>query len=132
MNVLSDVTGGPTGAPTSEELSDAAEIFGLLADPGRLTLLVTLRTGPANVQTLAAAAGMSESATSHALRLLRARRVVDARRVGRMAFYRLADAHVGTLLDTALAHAEHSELGRPNRTSSSDAVAGQPLRAASR
>ena len=47
MNVLSDVAGGPTDAPTSAELSDAAEIFGLLADPGRLTLLVTLRTGPA-------------------------------------------------------------------------------------
>ncbi|MCW2524801.1 MAG: ArsR family transcriptional regulator [Frankiales bacterium] len=127
MNVLSDVEVGGSaagaasveaasaGGPTSEEIADAAEVFGLLADPGRLALLITLRGGPANVQTLAAAAALSESAASHALRLLRAHRVVEVPRAGRMAFYRLADAHVATLLDTALAHAEHTELVHPER-----------------
>jgi ArsR family transcriptional regulator, lead/cadmium/zinc/bismuth-responsive transcriptional repressor len=93
--------------PSVDELSDAAEVFGLLADPGRLRLLAILRVGPANVGELANAAGLSESATSHALRLLRSRRVVQVRREGRMAIYRLADSHVQVLLDMALEHAAH-------------------------
>ena len=45
---------------------------------------------------------------SHALRLLRAHRVVEVRRAGRMAFYKLADAHVRLLLDVALTHVGHT------------------------
>lgn len=57
---------------------------------------------------LAAACGQSESGVSHALRLLRAHRVVAVRRSGRRAFYRLADAHVRMLLDLALTHHAHA------------------------
>lgn len=96
--------------PAARDILDAAEVFSLLADPGRLRLLTVLRSGDASVGRLAALAEMSESATSHALRLLRAHRIVQVRRVGRMAYYRLADAHVRVLLDTALEHAEHSGL----------------------
>ena len=85
-----------------------AGVFGLLADPGRLRILLVLRSGEANVGELSARCGLSESATSHALRLLRAHRVVRARRAGRLAFYSLADAHVRDLLDIAVAHAEHA------------------------
>ncbi|HEY3629489.1 MAG TPA: metalloregulator ArsR/SmtB family transcription factor [Jatrophihabitantaceae bacterium] len=99
--------------PADSDIVDAAEVFSLLADPGRLRLLTVLRYGEASVGRLAEQAGMSESATSHALRLLRAHRIVQARRTGRMAYYRLADAHVQVLLDTALAHAEHSGLLHP-------------------
>lgn len=98
--------------PDDNDIVDAAEVFSLLADPGRLRLLTVLRYGEASVGRLAEQAGMSESATSHALRLLRAHRIVQVRRSGRMAYYRLADAHVRVLLDTALAHAEHSGLLR--------------------
>jgi DNA-binding transcriptional ArsR family regulator len=55
---------------------------------------------------LAAVAGSSESAVSHHLRL-RAHWVVHVRRSGRMAYYRLADAHVRMLLDGALTHIGH-------------------------
>jgi DNA-binding transcriptional ArsR family regulator len=100
---------------SERELIDAAEVFGLLSDPGRLRLLVMLRQGEANVGELALGTGATESATSHALRLLRAHQVVRVRRTGRMAFYSLADEHVGALVDIALAHAEHSELTHPER-----------------
>jgi DNA-binding transcriptional ArsR family regulator len=103
--------------PTDTDISDAADVFGLLSDAGRLRLLAALRHGEASVGRLAELAGMSESATSHALRLLRAHRVVQVRRAGRMAFYRLADRHVQVLLDTAFAHAEHSVIVHPERTS---------------
>ncbi|HZE49684.1 MAG TPA: metalloregulator ArsR/SmtB family transcription factor [Jatrophihabitantaceae bacterium] len=102
--------------PADGDIIDAAEVFSLLADPGRLRLLAVLRTGEASVGQLATMAGMSESATSHALRLLRAHRIVQVRRTGRMAYYRMADEHVRVLLDTALEHAGHSGLLHPERT----------------
>jgi len=90
-------------ADTVEEL--AGGVFALLSDPGRLRLLMSLlEGGELCVCDLAAATGMGESATSHALRLLRAHRVVKVRRAGRMAFYSLTDGHVRILLDVALAH----------------------------
>jgi ArsR family transcriptional regulator, lead/cadmium/zinc/bismuth-responsive transcriptional repressor len=93
------------------ELFDAlaADVFSVLSDPGRLRLLVCLlEGGELCVCDAAAAAGMSESATSHALRLLRAHGVVKVRRAGRMAFYSLIDGHVRLLLDVALEHVGHA------------------------
>lgn len=94
--------------PAGAQVTELADVFGLLADPGRLRVLVALLEGEMCVCDLAAAAGASESATSHHLRLLRAHRVVQVRRAGRMAYYRLADAHVRMLLDIALTHIGHA------------------------
>ena len=94
--------------PADDQVADLADVFGLLADPGRLRVLVALLEGEMCVCDLAAAAGASESAASHHLRLLRAHRVVQVRRSGRMAYYRLADAHVRVLLDIALTHIGHA------------------------
>jgi DNA-binding transcriptional ArsR family regulator len=89
-----------------DELADG--VFRLLADGSRLRLLISLlEGGELCVCDLAAAAGMGESAASHALRLLRAHRVVKVRRVGRMAYYSLCDGHVRLLLDVALEHVRH-------------------------
>ncbi|MDQ1731925.1 MAG: ArsR family transcriptional regulator, lead/cadmium/zinc/bismuth-responsive transcriptional [Pseudonocardiales bacterium] len=116
MNNRSGIASGPVPAiPDERDIADAADVFGLLADPGRLRLLAALRAGELKVGELAGIIGLSESATSHALRLLRAHRVVEVRRAGRMAYYRLADLHVSQLLDTALAHAGHTELMHPER-----------------
>ncbi len=93
--------------PGPEEVARVAEVFDLLADPGRLRLLVALRGADLCVGDLAAAVGLSESATSHALRILRANHVVRARRSGRLAYYALADDHIVELLDLALAHVGH-------------------------
>ncbi|MFC7624965.1 ArsR/SmtB family transcription factor [Microlunatus sp. GCM10028923] len=101
--------------PEAEDIADTAEIFGLLSDPSRLRLLIALLDGELCVSDLAAVTGQSESAASHALRLLRAHRVVTARRAGRLAYYRLADAHVRMLLDVAIAHSEHTEAIHPER-----------------
>jgi DNA-binding transcriptional ArsR family regulator len=91
-----------------DELADG--VFSLLADPNRLRLLVCLlEGGEMCVCDLAAAVGMGESAASHALRLLRAHRVVKVRRSGRMAYYSLTDGHVRLLLDVALEHVGHGD-----------------------
>ena len=87
----------------------AADVFAVLADPSRVRLLICLlEAGELCVCDAAAAAGMSESATSHALRLLRAHGVVKVRRSGRMAYYSLIDGHVRLLLDVALEHVAHA------------------------
>jgi DNA-binding transcriptional ArsR family regulator len=94
--------------PGAESVEELAQIFGLLADPGRLRVITALlEGGEMCVCDIAAACGHSESAVSHALRLLRAHRVVRVRRSGRMAYYRLDDSHVRMLLDLALVHIGH-------------------------
>ena len=104
-----------TRMPSEQDVVDTADVFGLLGDPRRLKLLVALLDGELCVCDLAAVTGMSESATSHALRLLRAHRVVSVRRDGRMAYYRLDDAHVRMLVDLAVAHTEHTDAIHPER-----------------
>ncbi len=100
------------GLPPEKPVAELAELLGLLADPSRLRMLMALRSaGELCVCDLAAAAGLRESAVSHALRLLRAHRVVAVSRRGRMAFYRLDDSHIVALLDVALSHLDHAELG---------------------
>jgi DNA-binding transcriptional ArsR family regulator len=102
--------------PAEQDVVDTADVFSLLGDPRRLKLLVALLDGELCVCDLAAVTGMSESATSHALRLLRAHRVVAVRRDGRMAYYRLDDAHVRMLVDLAVAHTEHTDAIHPERS----------------
>lgn len=104
--------------PGADDIVDTADVFGLLGDPRRLKLLVALLDGELCVCDLAAVTGLSESATSHALRPLRAHRVVAVRRDGRMAYYRLDDAHVRMLVDLAVAHTEHTDAIHPERSES--------------
>ena len=103
--------------PAAADVEQAADVFALLGDANRLRLLVALlEGGEMCVCDLAAAAGMSESAASHAVRWLRAHRIVSApRRQGRMMYYRLDDAHVRMLLDVALTHSQHTEADHPER-----------------
>ncbi|WP_155338082.1 ArsR/SmtB family transcription factor [Acrocarpospora corrugata] len=96
--------------PSEEVVQDLADVFSLLADPGRLRLMAALlEGGEMCVCDLAAATGQSMSAASHALRLLRTHRVVKVRRSGRMAYYQLADSHVRMLFDLAITHIGHDE-----------------------
>ncbi|MEV4258290.1 metalloregulator ArsR/SmtB family transcription factor [Spirillospora sp. NPDC049652] len=98
--------------PDADAITELTQVFGLLADPGRLRVITALlEGGEMCVCDIAAACGHSESAVSHALRLLRASRVVRVRRAGRMAYYRLDDSHVRMLLDIALTHIGHTKEG---------------------
>jgi DNA-binding transcriptional ArsR family regulator len=85
-----------------------AQIFRLLGDPTRVRLLDALTHGERCVCDLAALIGLSESAVSHQLRLLRGARLVRVRRAGRLAFYALDDHHVAGLIHDTRTHAEES------------------------
>jgi ArsR family transcriptional regulator, lead/cadmium/zinc/bismuth-responsive transcriptional repressor len=105
--------------PADADVEQAADVFALLGDPNRLRLLAALlEGGEMCVCDLAASAGMSESAASHAVRWLRAHRIISApRRQGRLMYYRLDDAHVRMLLDLALTHSQHTTAMHPERDS---------------
>ncbi|MEV0297491.1 metalloregulator ArsR/SmtB family transcription factor [Nocardia sp. NPDC050710] len=76
-----------------------AHRFDLLSDANRLRLLVCLHHTPdQSVTDLAAAVGMTATAASHALRLLRYQGWVTASKSGRIVRYRLADETIHQLL----------------------------------
>lgn len=89
---------------------EVAAQFRLLGDPTRLRVISTLLdAGEACVNDLAAAVGLSASATSHQLATMRRARLVRARRHGREVWYSLSDAHVRMLLDATIAHLDDRE-----------------------
>ncbi len=81
-----------------------AMLFWALADPTRVRLISAMVDGEVCVGAMAAALGMSLSAVSHQLRLLRRLRTVVARREGRHVYYSLADEHIARLYAYALEH----------------------------
>jgi DNA-binding transcriptional ArsR family regulator len=90
--------------PAGGSLEALGEFFKLVGDETRLAILHALGPGELCVGDLCAALGMSESATSHQLALLRRARMVTSRRDGRSVIYGLADAHVRQLVDAARVH----------------------------
>jgi DNA-binding transcriptional ArsR family regulator len=93
---------------TAEEAVRLAELFRLLGDPTRAQLLYALlEAGELCVCDLTETVEVSDTAVSHALRLLRTAGIVASRRSGRMIYYRLADAHVRMLLDLSREHLRH-------------------------
>lgn len=89
---------------SSETIQSLAEIFKALGDPTRLKMVMALQACELCVCDLAAVCGLTESAVSHQLRVLRNLRIVAFRREGKIVFYRLADDHVGDLIRQSLAH----------------------------
>ena len=86
-----------------------AELFLTLSDPSRVRIISALmEQDEMHVGALVACVGMSESAVSHQLRILRQMRLVRARKVGRQVFYILDDDHVVALLRQGMEHVSHS------------------------
>lgn len=85
-----------------------AETFRVLGDVTRVRILDALSTGELCVCDLAALLGLSDSAVSHQLRLLRNLRLVRPRREGRMVYYALDDQHIVGLFEQGLRHVEEA------------------------
>ncbi len=86
------------------EILSLAETFRTLGDPTRVKILQALSVEELCVCDLAKLLGISESATSHQLRVLRSQKLVRYRKEGKMAFYSLDDAHIDGLMKEALRH----------------------------
>ncbi len=85
-------------------LHHLAETFKLLGDPTRLKIILALREEELCVCDLAALLGVTSSAVSHQLRLLRTWRLVRLRREGKIAYYALDDPHIAAIIDAAMEH----------------------------
>lgn len=95
------------------EVVSLAETFRTLGDPTRVKILQALSVEELCVCDLAKLLGISESATSHQLRVLRSQKLVRYRKEGKMAFYSLDDAHIDGLMKEALRHVrEGAEIAR--------------------
>jgi DNA-binding transcriptional ArsR family regulator len=92
------------GLMSSRDIGALAETFRVLGDPTRVRLLDALSAAELCVCDLATLLGLSESAVSHQLRLLRTMRIVRSRREGRMVHYALDDQHVTGLFEQGLHH----------------------------
>ena len=90
--------------PKAETLAELSDLFQLLSDSNRIKTLYALSREEVCVCDLSALLGMTESAVSHQLRLLRALRLVKSRRDGRVIYYSLSDDHVTRLLEMCLEH----------------------------
>ncbi len=92
--------------PPQEELQDLAEFFKVFGDETRLKILHVLLGSEMCVYDIAAVLGMSQSAISHQLRVLKQMDLVKNRREGKAVFYSLADDHIVTILSQGLDHIE--------------------------
>ena len=98
------------------EILSLAEIFRTLGDPTRVKILQALSVEELCVCDLAKLLGVSESATSHQLRVLRSQKLVRFRKEGKMAFYSLDDAHIDVLMKVAWRHVREGAGQVPGRT----------------
>jgi DNA-binding transcriptional ArsR family regulator len=85
-----------------------AATLSAMGDASRIHILLLIAGQERCVSDLARELGISESAVSQHLRLLRSLRLVRPRRQGRNVFYALDDDHVAQMLRVCL---EHVELG---------------------
>ena len=92
--------------PDRETLTHIAELFKGFADPTRVHILCLLLTAEEMCVTdIAERTGVSQSAISHQLRLLKQMHLIKSRRDGKNMHYSLADDHVRTILQMGLEHA---------------------------
>lgn len=91
-----------------EDVQYASELLKVVGDPTRMRILSALIERELCVCDIQAVLGMSQSAISHQLRVLRASHLVKYRRSGKMAYYSLSDHHVMSLLEMSLEHVRHT------------------------
>lgn len=99
-----------------------AETFKVLGDPTRVRILDALARSEVAVCDLADMLGVTQSAVSHQLRLLRSMRLVRSRRDGRHIYYAVDDDHIAKLFKQGLEHVqERVGTDRPGPTPGSAA-----------
>lgn len=94
------------GMPPEEKLYDLAELFKVFGDSTRIRILFTLFEADVCVCDMAEALGMTASAVSHQLKILKNSRLIRSRREGKSVFYSLADDHVRTIIRQGMEHTE--------------------------
>ena len=92
------------GMPSEETMQGLAEFYKVFGDPTRIKILCTLFQSELCVCDLAEVTGMTQSAISHQLRVLKQMKLVKNRREGKTVYYSLADAHIQSILNQGMEH----------------------------
>lgn len=90
--------------PGEEELFDLSELFKVFGDSTRIRILYVLFESDMCVCGIAELLGMTQSAISHQLAVLKKAKLVRYRREGKTIYYSLSDDHVRTILDQGMEH----------------------------
>lgn len=92
--------------PPDEALYDLAELFKVFGDSTRIKILYALFEAELCVCDIAQLLGLTQSAVSHQLRVLKSARLVKPRKDGKTVFYSLADDHVRKIIAQGMEHVE--------------------------
>jgi DNA-binding transcriptional ArsR family regulator len=90
--------------PSPDRLTRLTDIFKVLGDSTRTKILLALSKGELCVCDISHVLGLSLSAVSHQLRMLRNLKLVKYRNEGRMAFYTLDNEHIMKLVNAGIRH----------------------------
>lgn len=90
--------------PSADVVERLADVFKVFGDPTRIKILWALFDHEICVFDLAEKIGMSQSAISHQLRVLKQARLVKSRRDGKNTFYALDDDHVKRIIEQVMIH----------------------------
>jgi ArsR family transcriptional regulator, lead/cadmium/zinc/bismuth-responsive transcriptional repressor len=97
----------PSATLDEHTAAHVAELFRAFSDTSRVRILSVLTEREENVNSLAAAVGISESAISHHLRSLRQMGLVQTRREGKEVYYRVDDDHLIALFREGVKHVQY-------------------------
>ena len=100
-DAVSEVLGG---MPGDETLYDLAELFKVFGDSTRIKILYALFEAELCVCDISKLLGLTQSAVSHQLRVLKGSRLVKFRKEGKTVFYSLADDHVRKIVAQGMEH----------------------------
>ncbi|HIP75039.1 MAG TPA: transcriptional regulator [Thermococcus paralvinellae] len=92
--------------PDEETILEVSDFFDALGNPTRLKILFALLEDELCTCDLSNITGLSVSAISHQLRILKDRKIVTYRKDGKNVFYSLDDEHIREILKIALKHME--------------------------
>lgn len=92
------------GMPKEETIRVLSDFFKVFGDMTRIKILCVLFQAELCVCDLAEVVGMTQSAVSHQLRILKQMKLVKNRREGKTVFYSLADGHIQSILNQGMEH----------------------------
>ena len=99
----------PGGIELNEKKSGFAlppdeELYDIFGDSTRIKILFALLPGELCVSDLAQCLGVTQTACSHQLRVLKNNKLVRFRRDGKQIYYSLSDDHIRTILEIGMEH----------------------------
>ena len=90
--------------PEESELYELADFFKIFGDSTRIRILFAIDGEPMCVCDIAELLGMTKSAVSHQLKILRQSNLITYRKSGKNVYYSLRDDHVRDIIEKALEH----------------------------